>query len=147
LRNGGLQTLASFGIGNVSEAANSDWLESAHEEFRAALTDGLEDWLRAQPLTWSSGNLWAVHAAAKPLVPMPEQEPYTLLWGYGEFMTSFRPDGIWVAHGHVVVEQPEMRASRIAMGYRGLLLWPPDRCGDPARRGCLICPGRCLRRS
>lgn len=115
LRNGGLQTLASFGIGGVTETAAEDLLRQTSETLRNALPEGMEDWIRGLPDRWSSGSLWVVHAAADPALPVNAQDKRTLLWGHGAFLTTPRRDGLWVAHGHTIVDMPEMRRSRISV--------------------------------
>lgn len=115
LRNGGLQTLASYGIGGLTERAPAGELLMAAERLRAALPEGLEDWLRGLPLTWGSGNLVCLHAAADPAQPIEAQDPATLLWGHRDFLSGVRSDGVWIAHGHTVVDEPEAVAGRIAV--------------------------------
>ena len=115
LRNGGLQTLASFGIGGLVETSEGSALETAANRLAAALGPELEGWLRGLPLHWHSGNVHAVHAAADPGLPMSEQLPRTLLWGRGEFFRSPRSDGNWIVHGHTVVAQPLAENGRIAV--------------------------------
>lgn len=115
LRNGGLQTLASFGVGGVSEASVGSAMVTARDKLRDSMPDGTEEWLRSLPLCWSSGNLWVVHGAADPALSMEDQDEKVLLWGHGAFLQQPRRDGIWVAHGHTVVPLPEQRRSRIAV--------------------------------
>lgn len=115
LRNGGLQTLASFGVGGVTEGSDPAALMAARDAFQDALGPEMERWLRSLPLQWHSGNLWVVHAAMDPDRAPEEQEDRTLIWGSGAFMQQPRKDGLWVAHGHVVVDQPQVLASRIAV--------------------------------
>lgn len=97
LRHGGVETLASFGIA----AQDPD----APAALRAALAD-TEGWLRALPLWWLSGTVAVVHAGADPRLPLPAQDPRALLWGHPAFGRFPRRDGIWVAHGHVIVDAP-----------------------------------------
>lgn len=116
LRNGGLQTLASFGLAPPRREGTG---AEAFEELRSRLADAMgEDmigWLRARPLTWNSGNVWAVHAAADPGIPMTAQTECTLLWGHPEFNERPRTDGQWVVHGHTIVETPRAHGGRIAV--------------------------------
>ncbi|MDT0681545.1 metallophosphoesterase family protein [Roseicyclus sp. F158] len=105
LANGGLQTLASFGVG-LGGGAERDAGDAAVRLSETLGEAGLLSWLSDLPLSWRSGNVLAVHAAADPALPAGAQEPRTLLWGHPDFGTSPRPDGIWVLHGHVPVERP-----------------------------------------
>lgn len=116
LRNGGLQALASFGVapprgGSTDPAA----LDEVRERLAAAMGAAMIAWLRARPLSWHSGNVWAVHAAADPELPMTDQSDNVLLWGHPEFLRKPRADGQWVVHGHTVVEAPQASAGRIAV--------------------------------
>ena len=114
LRYGGLQTLLSYGL-------------SAHENIRApeelfALVENLgevmgehRDFIERALLCHQSGNVFFVHAAADPLLPPESQTPETLLWGHPEFPARPRSDGLWVVHGHVVVNEPVARNGVIAI--------------------------------
>lgn len=106
LRYGGLQTLASFGIGGLGEASRGAALTGAAEQLRDALPDGLEDWMRARPTIWTSGNLSVVHAAADPELPIALQPDDTLIWGHPAFATTPRADQHWIAHGHTITDTP-----------------------------------------
>lgn len=111
LRNGGLQTLASFRIGR---GANT-----SHAEVRDALVEALGvdmiDWLQGLPLTWQSGNVVVVHAGADPKLPLDMQASETLLWGSSDFSRVSRSDGMWVVHGHTIVRDPAARLGRISI--------------------------------
>ena len=115
LINGGQETLASFGITRAARAGVSDPLDSLSQALRAALPAGMEEWLRRLPLWWRSDTLAAVHAAADPRRPIEDQKPETLLWGHPRFPAEPRKDGIWVAHGHRVVERPVAENGHIAV--------------------------------
>lgn len=116
INNGGLQTLASFGIapslGGMGDAgALADLRDRLAEEMGAAMIE----WVRARPFCWHSGNVWAVHAGADPELAMDEQPRDVLLWGHPAFRRQPRGDGQWVVHGHTVVEEPRAEAGRIAV--------------------------------
>lgn len=116
LRYGGLQTLASFGIGGVTETTQGEKLERAADALRTALGVDLLHWLRARPLQWTSGNLAVVHAAADPALPLDAQPAEVLLWGHPDFPRLPRADGAWVAYGHTIVpEAGEDAQGRIAV--------------------------------
>jgi serine/threonine protein phosphatase 1 len=115
LRNGGLQTLASYGVGGLSERAPAEDLMEASDALREALPEGTEAWLRALPTRWQSGNICCVHAAMDPELGPDLQSRSTLLWGHPEFFTHARQDGLWVIHGHTIVPEPEQAGGRIAI--------------------------------
>jgi serine/threonine protein phosphatase 1 len=118
LRNGGVETLESFGIPPEAIRAGAfaaEGAEALRRRLRTALPSGMEDWLRSRPLLSRSGNVWMIHAAANPDVPLSAQSERTLLWGHPEFLTRPRDDGAWVVHGHTVVETPLAQDGRIAV--------------------------------
>lgn len=114
-RNGGLQTLASFGVGGVGETAGTDSMVLARDRLRAALPPGLESWISTLPLDYQTGNLLVVHAAADPSLPVKGQSGKTLLWGHPDFARTSRQDGVWVAHGHTVVDVASAQSGRISI--------------------------------
>lgn len=115
LRNGGDATLASFGIsGRLPGASEAERLAGMAEALRQALPPGTEAWLRDLPLYWQDGGLAVVHGGADPTLPMADQPEDALLWGHRDFHKP-RKDGLWIAHGHVVVAEPNAAAGRIAL--------------------------------
>ena len=115
LRNGGLQTLGSFGIGGVNENSAGEALENAADALAKALGPELLGWLRSLKLDWQSGNVVVTHAALDPDLPLGAQPDRFKLWGHPEFMDRGGPEGIWVAHGHVVVDLPAAVNGRISV--------------------------------
>lgn len=116
LHHGGLETMDSFGVGI---GVSADALDAASARAIAAdLIDAmgadLVDWMAERPLSWSSGNLWVVHAAANPDLAMTEQPDEALLWGHGAFLTRERTDGQWVAFGHQPFDTAFAKDGRIA---------------------------------
>ncbi|MGR3363397.1 MAG: metallophosphoesterase family protein [Maritimibacter harenae] len=107
LRFGGLQTLASFGITGVAEAAPDDEMTAVGEAFREALGSERNDWLRNRPVQHRNGNVAVVHAGAAPALPMEAQNPGHLIWGHPTFGRTPRSDGVWVVHGHTIVSAIE----------------------------------------
>lgn len=115
LRYGGLQTLASFGVGGINANSNGDALLTAAEQLKATMGPDLLTWIRDMPITWSSGNVAVVHAGANPYKPIQLQTSKTLMWGHKDFDTVNRDDGIWVLHGHTIVDEAHARDGRIAI--------------------------------
>ena len=116
LRNGGLQTLASFGIAPPRGATGGTGaLADLRDRLAGAMGAVMIDWLRARPLSWRSGNVWALHAGADPGLPMTGQPDAVLLWGHPEFRRVARTDAQWVIHGHTIVDEPCARLGRIAL--------------------------------
>jgi serine/threonine protein phosphatase 1 len=115
LRNGGTQTLTSFGLKGVTAEANAEDLKEIACAFEAALPDGLQVWLRALPLQWRSGNVVCVHAAMDPAQSPDAQCARAQFWGNDDFFRHPRKDGIWVAHGHKIMKEPTVKDGRIAI--------------------------------
>lgn len=115
LRNGGLQMLASLGVGGVGVASGPARLRAARDELALALGDGLIDWMRGLPRHWSSGNVGIVHAGADPDLPLAAQEDKVLIWGHPRFDSQPRRDGCWIVHGHTVMDAPRADGGRIAV--------------------------------
>ena len=116
IRNGGLQALASFGIAPPrGGTGDAEALVELRDRLVEAMGTAMIDWLRARPLFWQSGNVWAVHAGADPGLPMTGQPDEVLIWGHPEFRQTPRTDGQWVIHGHTIVDAPYARAGRIAL--------------------------------
>ncbi len=102
MHNGGVQTLASFGLSRI----NTSDPDAVAEQLRQAMGQPLLDWLQDRPLTWTSGNVTVVHAALDPAQPVDRQTARTCLWGHPRFPEKHRKDGQWVVHGHTIVTEP-----------------------------------------
>jgi len=113
IRNGGAHTLASFGIPLPEPAPGA--LTQARDALRAALGARGEAWVRGLPLTLRSGNLLVAHAGAAPDSAPEDQTEEDLLWGHPAFEQKPRRDGLWVAHGHTIREEPAAEAGRISV--------------------------------
>lgn len=114
LRHGGWQTLASFGVA-IPDPADPDGRARAAEGLAEAMGEEMLDWLRNLPLAHQSGNIAFVHAGADPTRAIEEQDPQVLLWGHRGFTQRSRRDGLWIVHGHTVVEQPRILPGRIPL--------------------------------
>jgi serine/threonine protein phosphatase 1 len=115
LRNGGLQTLQSYGVRGISDRASEAALLAARDTLEIALPQGMADWLRGLPLHYSNGNIHAVHAGADPALDMAGQTPHVLLWGTPAFRAQPRSDGQWVVHGHTIVDEGMADQGRISI--------------------------------
>jgi serine/threonine protein phosphatase 1 len=115
LRNGGLQTLASFGVGGIGQSTRGAELARARDELALSMGDDLINWMAGLPTHWQSGNVVVLHAGADPAQPIADQKRSTLLWGHKDFAKIQRRDGIWVIHGHTIVPEPVSEKGRIAI--------------------------------
>ncbi|MEM1388310.1 MAG: metallophosphoesterase [Pseudomonadota bacterium] len=112
LRNGGLQALASYGVGMGAQQAD---LAEMHRDLVAAMGEATLAWLRGLALSWRSGNVAVVHAALDPVMSFTMQPESVLLWGHPAFLRRPRGDGLWVVHGHTIVDAPYAAQGRIAV--------------------------------
>jgi len=113
LKNGGLETLASFGVSSGNRKMDATMSIEVANDLEAAMPSGMQDWVRALPLHWTSGNVHCVHAAMSPLRPVQDQREDVLLWGHPDFFTKPRHDGSFVVHGHTIVKQATVTGHRI----------------------------------
>lgn len=105
LRHGGRQTLQSFGVFPVPPSAPAaDWL-AARDSLARAMGADMIGWLQQLPVIWQTGNIVAVHAGLDPAKPVAAQSESDLVWGHPEFLQTPRQDGVWVIHGHTIVDQ------------------------------------------
>lgn len=115
MRYGGLQTLASFGIGGIGETADEARALRARDALAAALGPEKLAWLRGLPCLDASGNVTVVHAGADPARPLAEQSESTLIWGHPDFENRPRRDGLWLVHGHKIRDRVTAEAGRIGV--------------------------------
>lgn len=115
LQYGGLQTLASFGVAPPSDLKDDKAVEACSGSLRAAMGKDLIEWLGGLPLWHQSGNVFVTHAGADPAQPVSDQMPHHLLWGHPAFKKTSRTDGVWVVHGHSIVNQVTIAKGRIAI--------------------------------
>lgn len=102
LRYGGLQTLASFGIGGDLKD-----LAGLRDRLAAAMGPARIAWLGALPLYHVTGNVAITHAGADPARPL-EGQSRSLLWGHEACGSQARIDGLWIVQGHVILPAPEI---------------------------------------
>ncbi|WP_415919321.1 metallophosphoesterase [Tateyamaria sp. SN6-1] len=115
LRYGGLQTLASFGVRGTTPLSDGAALRRARDTLVEAMGGPLVAWLRDLPTRWQSGNVAVVHAAADPHTPIADQSSAHLRWGHAAFHQTRRKDGVWVVHGHTIVDAPRADEGRISI--------------------------------
>ena len=115
LRNGGIETLLSYGVAMEQLRIDTAVLRTACEGLRDALGPETEAWLRERPYLWQSGTLVVTHAGADPARAIADQPEQALLWGHRDFERLPRRDGLWIARGHVIVAEAHAEAGRIAV--------------------------------
>ena len=119
LQYGGAETLLSFGLSSDrmdrSEGDAAHRLVTLAQGLAGAMGPELHDWLAARPLYWTEASLWVTHAGADPRHSPAVQGAREFLWGGPRFYDTPRLDGLWVAHGHKIVQTPVLEPGRIAV--------------------------------
>jgi serine/threonine protein phosphatase 1 len=98
LRNGGGDTLASYGVTRAAE------LPAAHL-----------DWFAGLRLTFDDGRRLFVHAGVNPSLPLDRQDERDLVWIREPFLSSTRDYGRLIVHGHTPLTTglPDHRTNRL----------------------------------
>ena len=107
LRFGGLNTLFSYGVRGVSgtDTSRPELLREMRDRLAEAIEPAHLDFLRRLVPVHRTGNVLFCHAGADPELPPDAQDRTTLLWGCRQFRKVPRSDGIWVVHGHTIVDR------------------------------------------
>jgi len=95
-------------------APEADWL-AARDALGGAMGNELIDWLYTLPSIWMTGNVAVVHAGADPRKDIREQDEAVLIWGHKRFDEEDRADGVWVVHGHTIVDNAIAENGRISV--------------------------------
>jgi serine/threonine protein phosphatase 1 len=103
LAQGGLATLASYGVAEASELP------------RAHVARAHVDWLRALPLSHDDGRRFFVHAGVNPGAPLDAQDDFDLLWIREPFLSHGGDYGRLIVHGHTPLADgvPDLRGNRL----------------------------------
>ncbi|MFN4088379.1 MAG: metallophosphoesterase [Alphaproteobacteria bacterium] len=115
LRNGGIETLYSFGVGRAPEGASLAQLAATSARLAAALAPGHLAFLDGLKRMHAEGDYVFVHAGIRPGVPLTEQREEDLLWIREPFLSDGRDHGAVVVHGHTITDMPEIRDNRIGI--------------------------------
>jgi serine/threonine protein phosphatase 1 len=111
-RNGGLPTLASYGL---MPTIDSD--PKAQAELSASLRNAIpkchSQFLAGLSLCFTCGDFFFVHAGVRPGTPLSRQREDDLLWIRDEFLLHEEPFEKIIVHGHTPVWEPDVRNNRI----------------------------------
>jgi serine/threonine protein phosphatase 1 len=106
---GGMQTLASYGVGERANETKTD----LHRRFHEALPYTHQLFLRCLRDSFCCGDFLFVHAGIRPAIAIEQQQRDDLLWIRHEFLNSNHDHGKFVVHGHTPVPHPDIRHNRI----------------------------------
>jgi len=98
LRNGGIQTLTSYGVTDAAELPRDHlaWIESLR-------------------LTFDDGRRFFVHAGVNPASPLDRQTDHDLMWIREPFLNDDRNYGRLIVHGHTPLKtgRPDLHRNRL----------------------------------
>jgi len=114
VKNGGYETLVSYGINGVTEHSDDETHIKASKQLGREIGVDVLTFLSELDLSFQSGNIFVSHAGADPTLALDKQKNQTLMWGSSKFKTKKRKDKIWVAHGHYADPAPEVKDGRIS---------------------------------
>jgi len=112
LRNGGLETLYSYGI-DVGPLMRHRGYEAAAAAFQKTLPPTHMAFFASLRLALSIGKYFFCHAGVRPGVPIKYQREHDLLWIREDFLHDRTDFGKVVVHGHTPSPSPEIRPNRI----------------------------------
>ncbi len=105
LRNGGAETLLSWGIPRAVP----------HPEWAARIPSAELAFIRTLGLTHRVGPYFFVHAGIRPGTAVSAQTKEDLLWIREPFLSSKKDHGAVVVHGHTPAREPAVRPNRIGI--------------------------------
>ncbi|MGD9614965.1 MAG: metallophosphoesterase family protein [Alphaproteobacteria bacterium] len=111
-RNGGLETLHSYGV-DVGPLMRGRGYEPAAVAFEKALPRTHMAFFASLRVCLSVGRYFFCHAGIRPGVPFPQQREHDLLWIRDAFLHNRTDYGKIVVHGHTPSPCPEIRPNRI----------------------------------
>lgn len=112
---GGLETLHSYGITELTLSDDPADFERARAHFDEVLPDKHREFLDNLAVTAEFGDYFFVHAGVRPGIALSRQIEEDLLWIREEFLDSTSTYGKVVVHGHTPREAVEFRANRIGL--------------------------------
>ena len=110
LQLGGMQTLASYGVGLRPRAETEI---GTHRRFWRAFPRAHEIFLQCLRYSFCCGDFLFVHAGIRPGIPIRQQNFHDLMWIRDEFLSSSQDHGKFIVHGHTPVSHPDIRQNRM----------------------------------
>ena len=114
LRNGGRQTVASYGIQGASDHTKFT-PDQLIEAFLTKLPPDHRAFLETLPLSFECGDYFFAHAGIHPDKPLDEQEERHLLWIRDRFLFSEKDFGKVIIHGHTPARDVDSAKNRIGI--------------------------------
>lgn len=112
---GGLETLHSYGITELTLSDDPVDFEHARRKLMAVLPDSHRHFLETLSLSIEFGGYFFAHAGVRPGVSLSRQIEEDLLWIRDDFLESRASFGKMVVHGHTPKEEAVFRSNRIGI--------------------------------
>lgn len=112
---GGLETLHSYGITELTLSDDPADFERARLHFAAVLPDSHRHFLETLSLSAEFGDYFFAHAGVRPGISLSRQIEDDLLWIRDDFLESRSSFGKVVVHGHTPKEKAVFRPNRIGI--------------------------------
>ena len=106
---GGLETMASYGVGTFSGAS----LATLHAEAMQRVPRADVAFLDSLPTSFQRDRCLFVHAGIRPGIPFAYQDEEDLVWIRGEFHNDRRDHGALIVHGHTPVDRATHYGNRV----------------------------------
>lgn len=115
IRFGGLETLASYGIGlDLRHRTNIDW-NDIQNRFAGVFPDQHKMFLERTTFNYNAGDFFCVHAGINPARSLADQSPWELMTIRKKFLKNTELREKIVVHGHSHVTKPEVKRNRIGI--------------------------------
>lgn len=112
---GGLETLHSYGINELTLTDDPAAFERAREHFAEVLPEAHRHFLETLQVSAELGGYFFAHAGVRPGISLNRQIEEDLLWIREEFLQSSASFGKIVIHGHTPGEEVVVRRNRIGI--------------------------------
>lgn len=114
-RNGGLETLLSFKIGGVSSTITEGSPVLSAGKALSEKIAHLSGWFEQLVPMYRAGNVVFTHAGLDPALSPEAHSEEAFYWGSGGIPMTRRQDGLWVVHGHYIVDDARISQRHIAI--------------------------------
>ncbi len=112
---GGLETLHSYGVTELTLSDDPAVFERARERFEEVLPEAHRSFLEKLSISAVFGDYFFAHAGVRPGIGLERQSERDLLWIRDDFLSSRANFGKIVVHGHTPRENVEFQSNRIGV--------------------------------
>ena len=113
LKQGGLETLQSYGVAPPAGIDDPIDLETCIDRFRAAMPQAHRQFFTGLEHAIDLAGFAFVHAGLRPGIAFEAQRPDDLIWIREPFLSHDRPLDRFVVHGHTPGDRVDLRPHRI----------------------------------